>query len=70
MGALREYRVVHNGVETTMQLTEAHAALMGATPVETAPAGDVVDAHALVRPDIKADIPPNKARTARDKGAR
>lgn len=69
MGPLRRYRVVLNGMATTMQLTEKDAERLGATladgpavapqPVEPAPpAGE---------PGTKARRPANKARTVADK---
>jgi hypothetical protein len=61
VGALREYTVILNGSETTMQLTEAHAKLFGGVlvgqPEQTEPAAPVKARRSAA----------NKSRTAANK---
>jgi len=69
MGPLSEYVVVQNGVETTMQLDEQHARLLGGRPISVEPV--VVD----VEPDPgyedeKNRTPANKAMTPPNKATR
>lgn len=67
MGELREYHARINGADTTVQLTEADAKRLGATPVTAAPCAPRPDAAMSARPVDDVDSVEGKSRVVLDK---